>query len=291
MNRRGFALLAVLWLITSLSLLAATGLITVRQRLKASANRVTLTRAEWAREACVEIMLARGFIRSMNGQTSVARTSGRVDLGRNTWCELGVTDPGSRLNLNLASDVSLRALLPNDSLVDALLDWRDKDDIPRQLGAEADWYQSRRKPLPRNGPLASLDELMRVRGFELLDQAGLAATLGVRGRGTINLNSAPPEVLRAALEFPNELIQLVQRRNRQGRPVESLDQLISLASPSLRPNLARRYQELIQLLAFGPGELVVVATAGVGPSPPCSRITLTVVPTGDRVAVIRREAE
>jgi type II secretory pathway component PulK len=291
MNRRGFALLAVLWLITSLSLLAATGLLTVRQRLKAGANRVTLTRAEWAREACVEIMLARGFIRSMDGQTSVARTSGRVDLGRNTWCELDVEDPGSQLNLNLAPEASLRALLPNDSLTDALLDWRDKDDIPRQLGAEADWYQSRRKLLPRNGPLASLDELMLVRGFELLDQAGLAGTLGVRGRGTINLNSAPPEVLRAALEFPNELIQLVQQRNRQGRPVESLDQLISLASPSLRPNLARRYQELIQLLAFGPGELVVVATAGVGISPLRSRIILTVVPAGGRVAVIRREVE
>jgi type II secretory pathway component PulK len=291
MNRRGFALLAVLWLITSLSLLAATGLITVRQRLKASANRVTLTRADWAREACVEIMLARGFARSNDGQTRVASLSGRVDLGRNTWCELDVTDPGGRLNLNLASEASLRVLLQNDSLTDALLDWRDKDDIPRQLGAEADWYQSRRKPLPRNGPLASLDELMLVRGFEFLDEPLLAATFGVRGRGTINLNAAPPEVLRAALEFPNELIQLVHQRNRLGRPVESLDQLISLASPSQRPNLASRYQDLVQLLAFGPGELIVVATAGVGLSPLRSRITLTVVPTGGRVAVIRREVE
>jgi general secretion pathway protein K len=291
MNRRGFALLAVLWLVTTLSLLAATGLVAARHGLKASGNRVTLTRAAWAREACVEIMLARGFTTARDGKVTVTRTGGRMDLGRETWCELQVEDPSAALNLNLAPEGALKALLANDSLADALLDWRDKDDVARPAGAEADWYRRHRRLLPRNGPLVSLQELDLVRGFESLDSSRLATLLTVWGRGQINLNRASAAVLRAALGIPHELVQLIRERNLRGRPVENLDNLIGLAPASQRAMLAARYQELIQAVSFAPSELVVIATAGVGASPLRSTITLTVVPLSGRVAVIRRQVE
>jgi type II secretory pathway component PulK len=50
-------------------------------------------------------------------------------------------------------------------IADAILDWLDADDTPRQYGAESDYYQSLNPPYePRNGPMHSLDELLLVAG-------------------------------------------------------------------------------------------------------------------------------
>ena len=47
-------------------------------------------------------------------------------------------------------------------LADAILDWLDEDDVPRQYGAESEYYVSFNRS-PRNGPIQSLDELLAVR--------------------------------------------------------------------------------------------------------------------------------
>ena len=48
---------------------------------------------------------------------------------------------------------------------DAILDWLDEDDDPRQYGAEYDYYGGLAEPYaPKNGPLESLEELLLVRG-------------------------------------------------------------------------------------------------------------------------------
>lgn len=291
MNRRGFALLAVLWLIAALAVLVSGGLALARTGLTASGNRVTLMRAGWAREACIEIMMQRGF--STNGTShrlEVTRTTGRVDLGRTAWCSLQVDDPSGHINLNLADKATLHRLL-GDSLSDALLDWRDRDSDSRLLGAEADWYRLKRRLLPRNAPLASVKELRLIRGFDSLRVDQLEPLVTVRGHGALNLNTAPPAAIGALLQLPDEVIRLIERQRSSGRKVENLDQLISLTPPSYRPGLLARYQELTQEVVFSPPELVVVVTGGVGDSPLLSRATLTVVPVADRVAVLRREVE
>ncbi|MEO8200999.1 MAG: hypothetical protein ABI679_10795 [Gemmatimonadota bacterium] len=291
MNRRGFALLAVLWLIAALAILVSGGLALARTGLTASSNRVMLARAGWAREACVEIMMQRGF--STNARShhqEVTGTRGSVDLGRTTWCSLQVEDPAGRINLNLADKASLQRLL-GDSLSDALLDWRDPDNVPRPLGAEVDWYRMQRRSLPRDAPLASVNELRLIRGFDSLMVDRLASLLTVRGHGALNLNSASSAAIGALLQLPDEVIGLLERQRSFGRPVENLDQLMSLCPPSYRPALMARYQDLSQLVVFSPPELVVIATGGVGNSPLTARATLTVVLVSDRVAVIRREVE
>jgi DNA uptake protein ComE-like DNA-binding protein len=57
--------------------------------------------------------------------------------------------------------------LPNmtDEIADAILDWLDADDTPRDNGAESDYYGSLTPPYAaRNGPIQSIDELLLVRG-------------------------------------------------------------------------------------------------------------------------------
>jgi general secretion pathway protein K len=84
------------------------------------------------------------------------------------------------VSLNAAPPEMLRALISNypggvddvDALVDALVDWRDGDDIVTGSGAEAAQYSAAGFAYgPRNAPLQSVDELGQVLGFtpELVD--------------------------------------------------------------------------------------------------------------------------
>src|SRR5260370_34214566 len=136
MSTRGFALLTVLWVLVAVSALAGAALTAARTGSLATRNRVLLARAGWAREACVEILLAR------YAQDSGLRALDAVDLGRGTWCRATLEDPGAKLNLNLADRAALVAVLaaasrrsaPSaESVADALLDWRDADTIPRPI--------------------------------------------------------------------------------------------------------------------------------------------------------------
>lgn len=67
-------------------------------------------------------------------------------------------------------DLSGRAMLmklPGMTLdiADAILDWIDDDDEPREYGAEFDYYSGEPVPYePANGPLKSIEELLLVRG-------------------------------------------------------------------------------------------------------------------------------
>ncbi len=56
--------------------------------------------------------------------------------------------------------------LAEQEVVDSLLDWLDSDDEPRVMGAENAYYQGLPNPYPcKNGPIESLDELLKIRGI------------------------------------------------------------------------------------------------------------------------------
>jgi len=285
MNARGFALLAVLWVITALGVLAGSALLTSRQGQLASRNRLVLARAEWAREACVEIVLGR------YAADSTLRSVDTTDLGRGTWCTARLTDPASRLNLNTADSSALRALLGNDSLVDALIDWRDADTITRAAGAEADWYRDSRRPLPRNGSLRSVRELSLVRGFEAIPFERLQKVLTTDGVGRIDLNLAAPEVLATIPGLGAEAIGVLLGRRRAGERVSSADGLLGGLSPVGRRALADRFPEFMSRAAFTPGHFILEADGGVRGYPLLASAQLEVTPAGRRLAVLTREVQ
>ncbi len=52
-----------------------------------------------------------------------------------------------------------------DAIADAILDWIDADDTPRENGAESDFYSALSSPyVPRDAPPASIQELLAVEG-------------------------------------------------------------------------------------------------------------------------------
>jgi len=131
----------------------------------------------------------------------VVRSGG---LPEASW-DLVLRDPGAALHLNVADELSLQAFFANglrldaalaDQLAQAILDWRDEDDLPRIGGAERDEYlKAGAAVLPPNRPFRSVEELRHVMGMtEEIYQAALPH-LTLVGSGRINLNAAPRPVL------------------------------------------------------------------------------------------------
>ena len=88
----------------------------------------------------------------------------------------GLEDESTKLNLNALMAIEKKTKgagrdlllgLPgmSEDIADAILDWMDEDDEPREMGAEADYYTSLVPGYaPKNGPLETIEELLLVRG-------------------------------------------------------------------------------------------------------------------------------
>jgi general secretion pathway protein K len=78
---------------------------------------------------------------------------------------------------------------------DSYLDWLDDDDEPRLDGAESAWY-ARRGITVRNGPVSSIGELARIRGFtpRMVAQLQPFVTVHFAG-GVFEIRYAQPQAL------------------------------------------------------------------------------------------------
>lgn len=108
----------------------------------------------------------------------------------------GLTDEAAKLNVNASPDANLEKLpRMTPAMAAALRDFIDEDDIPQPEGAEQDYYSALPRPYTiRNGPLASLDELLLVRGFtaELLHGAAAERESGTNSEPTSSSGNARP---------------------------------------------------------------------------------------------------
>jgi type II secretory pathway component PulK len=88
----------------------------------------------------------------------------------------GLENESTRLNLNTLTYVdktvpggahALLMALPGmtDDVADAILDWLDEDDEPREYGAELEYYSTLNPPYAtKNGPIETVEELLLVKG-------------------------------------------------------------------------------------------------------------------------------
>ncbi len=268
-TRRGFALLAVLWLVAALGIVTAVGIAAGRMGAGATRNRILLARSAWAREACVAILMARFAEDSATDLAGLRmRTLPPVDLGRGTWCEARIEDPGARIHLNQADSATLERLFQSPEQASALLDWRR-----------------------RHGPLADVAELRFVAGFDSTTAARVADRTTTRGSGAVNLNLASREVLAAVAGLPEEAIELALSRRQVGRPVASLDELLALLSRPSQQVILQDYTGWLTRVRFTPAQLSASVTGGVSGTHIMSTVVLTLVPVPGRLALIRRESE
>jgi general secretion pathway protein K len=144
----------------------------------------------------------------------------RLVQGRGEWVqarfngrlyEVRAFDESGKIPLNAADleENALRRILENlgweDEAVDvadAILDWRDEDDLHRTHGAETDYYEGLDVPYrAKNAPFDAVEELLLVKGvtrdmfYGTRDVPGLADIFTVvHSQSRITQNAISPEV-------------------------------------------------------------------------------------------------
>lgn len=301
-ERRGFALVAVLWILMSVAAIGSVLTMSARESVATAQNRIDLLRAAWRAEACAEA--ARSVIEAaLAGDNSgigtapvwtrLSRIASQSPLL--TGCSLSLRPAGTTIDVNSADSTRLRAVLlaagqsadAADSLVDALLDWRDADHRSRPRGAEDEWYAAQRRPAPRDGPFESPDELALVRGFDRI--TGVDTLLGVEDE-RIYLDGAPLAVLASLPGIDAEAIAFVADSRMRGSPIRDLTSLAAALSPKARQDLLTHYPELVQLTTSTPDAWTITSRASAGAPPLVATLELRLVRAGRRAAIVRRRS-
>ncbi len=165
------------------------------------------------------------------------------------------------------------------TLVPSLIDWIDEDKevcvLPfitgENSGAEDEYYSSLEEPYPcKNLPLELKEEILLVKGMKKEiwegkeNRKGFKDLVTVYGRGKVNLNTAPEEIIRATLQvYSREFIeeglirQIVEvRKEEPFRRVEDL-------SPYLPPSLIKKLKRS-PLITFSSHYFSILSEARVG---------------------------
>lgn len=187
-RQRGVALVLVLLVTTLLTVVAASFAFSMRSDTLMGQNAVAAARAETLADAAVQ----RALFELFKPASDQRRWLG--DGVAHPWdfdgakIDITIEDISARIDLNSAADALLKGLLQSigldeersSALLDAILDWRDSDDLRRLHGAEAADYKAAGLSYgPSNAPFATVDELQRVLGVTPALYAKLADALTV----------------------------------------------------------------------------------------------------------------
>ena len=207
-SQHGIALIAVLWLTVLITVIASSFAYSMRGEALAARNTLSLAQVRSVADGAVERVVFELT------RPRVAADAWSADGQPHVWNDgdIAVTatavDEAARIDLNSAPEPLLKGLLQNvgglDSdaaqrVLEAILDWRDADDLRRPNGAEAaDYRAAGLKYVPSNAPFESVGELGRVLGVTPALMAKIADNLTVYSRQTgINLATASRDVLLA----------------------------------------------------------------------------------------------
>jgi general secretion pathway protein K len=315
-SRRGFALMAAMWLLVAISAVSLELSAIARSRRLAAGNLLESTHARAAAESGIEHARARlarviaegGSGRTWNDPVSVLDPWHSLEVGLRDsvqmidegWYRVALSDLGARVNVNRATEDDLRRLLialdidaaKADGLAQAIGDWRDEDEFRRLRGAEReDYLKAGARELPRNGPFESVDELRFVRGMtpELL--AKVRDYLAVWGSGQINVNVATRAVLLSLPGVTPLAAELIVQMQRSGRRVDNVQQLRDLIPSQARAPLERALAELLPKITFDTHEVLARSDGWTAGSPIRVREYAVVARGGDAAFVIWRQVE
>ncbi|WP_116475453.1 type II secretion system minor pseudopilin [Zobellella maritima] len=234
-RQRGIALVSVLWVLMLLTLLATSLSLTSRSQGQQSSNIVGAVQARYLAEAGIQLALVN------QGMTEAQRpwlADGSPYLvpmdGNEIW--IAIFNESGLIDLNTAGPALLDGLLrtagvedhQRAELVDAIQDWRDRDDLRRLNGAEYDDYRTAARNYgPRDGPFETVEEVRQVLGMTREIYRNIRHSLTVRNpRNGINPLYAPRQVLLALPEIDETQVeQFVENRrsnHEQGLPPPAL---------------------------------------------------------------------
>jgi type II secretory pathway component PulK len=170
-GQQGIALIAVLWALTLLSIIAALLSLETRTGTRIAENMADAATARVAADAGIQ-----RAILDLAARHRKFRADGTVYGWHfaDSNVRISIQDEGGKINLNLAPQDLLTALFasvgvepnPAKSLAEAIVDFRDEDDYKHPNGAEEFDYRAAELPWgPKNAPFAAVEELRQVLGM------------------------------------------------------------------------------------------------------------------------------
>ncbi len=238
-GQRGFVLLATLFALVVISIMAAYFAGRVAQiRDAAGIEMVSVEaetdfasfRAKLSYAANINVVTARGLEQGATDMLIREAHLGRPRLALDgafhqldTQTGVAVQDERGLLNINLSPELTLRRFMTlwdipaaqHNVLVDTLYDYIDGDDTKRLNGAESSQYRAQNLPEPSNAAMTNVLELNRIPVWQTLlegfdKQPGrkqqFLAEMSVGRLNGLNANTAPRRVLDAADAFESNTI-------------------------------------------------------------------------------------
>jgi general secretion pathway protein K len=224
-NQSGIALLIVLWVVVLLLTIALSFSVMARTEIFSTLTFKEQLENKYLAEAGLQRGVIELFYRAANKnrqalfvEEKILRTDGTTYMGKleNGSYKLSMTDESGKININTLTDSSgivLNNLLVNlgieketaDTIVDSILDWKSPTGLHRLHGADSSYYSSLPNPYKaKNANFDNLEELLLVKGvtpdilYGNAQRPGMIRFLTIYGdAGTININVAAPEVLKA----------------------------------------------------------------------------------------------
>ena len=164
------ALVAVLWIVILLTVMVAVLAKTTRVETRLSFGNDLNLKNRWACRAALETTLAL-LIEDDRACDSLNdlwydNDDDCTDISMDTVSfTVQITDEAAKLNINTVAKGKLM-LLPDmtEDIADAIIDWRDDDDTPQQLGTEGGYYANLTPGYQiRNAPFRTIRELLLVK--------------------------------------------------------------------------------------------------------------------------------
>jgi type II secretory pathway component PulK len=119
----------------------------------------------------------------------------------------------------------------------------------------------------------------------------LVNLLTVRGEGRINLSRADARVLRAVPGISEDAARRIVERRTAGWVFNSTDEVLAVLAPAERQAVLARYTEFVHVATTRTSVLIARATGFAGAPPLEATATVTLIPAGNRVAIVRWESE
>jgi general secretion pathway protein K len=202
----GMALIVVLWLVVLLSIMAAGHSRNVHTDSTLAARQVQAAKARALAEAGINHVILEMLAADSDRKLRTDGSLFSVRIGDDDIV-IAIRDATGLVDLNGASeellDAALKACGVQESsrmqLVDAILDWRDRDDLTRFHGVEDDDYVAAGVAWSsRDDAFEAIDELKYLPGMSQARYDCLAPLVTVHsGRSGLNMEYAPPALIEA----------------------------------------------------------------------------------------------
>ncbi len=273
MNRNGSAMLAALWLLALLAAIGHWGFRELEDDIRAAMNRINLTKAAWARDACLEI--AKGDFRDLWASTmrngtdeprQLTMTQLRqldqdsIALAEGVWCRMIFTDVNARLNPNMIDSSTVNCLVEEDDLVSR-------------------WINHR--------PHASVEALAQTLALDSARVIGLRDVVSVYSTGSLNVNTASAQALACAIGVSEASVRAVIHAREQYRGFVTVEDALAAIPIADRP----LHTAIVVPLTTSVIRFVVNVSGTAGQPPVHATATVQGTTSDHRMLIFQREAE